>query len=259
MMTSTTAHNPHNKASSISLWAVLLWLVVWQLGSMALGQELLLPSPVSALLRLFTLAGTAEFWHSLSFSACRILGGFLLAVLAAVPLAALSARFLRIRQLLAPAVAAVKAVPVASFIILAFLWLPSKQLLALFIAFLMVFPPVYGNLLEGICQIDPQLLEMAQVFRVPFFRRLWGIGLPQVLPYFRAACSLSLGLCWKAGVAAEVIGVLDHSIGGALYQSKIYFEMTDLFAWTISVVAISVLFEKLVLFLLDQLSRRLGL
>ena len=138
----------------------------------------------------------------------------------------------------------------ASFIILALVWLDSRRL-PVFIAFLMVFPTVYLNLLEGIRQTDGRLLEMARVFHVPPVRQLWGIYLPQVLPYFRSAASLGLGLCWKAGIAAEVIGLPAGSMGERLYTAKIYFQTPDLFAWTAAVVAVSAVFERLFLKLVD--------
>ena len=216
---------------------------------------LLLASPLASLRRLGELAVTAAFWQAVGWSASRILGGFLFSCLAAATLAALAARYSRLRELLAPPVAAVKATPVVSFIILALVWLSSGQL-PLFIAFLMVFPTVYLNLLEGIRQTDGKLLEMARVFRVSPLRQLTGIYLPQVLPYFRSAASLGLGLCWKAGIAAEVIGLPQGSMGERLYAAKVYFQTPDLFAWTAAIVALSVLFERLFLKLVDTLAGR---
>ena len=241
----------------IRLWAAAFWLLVWQLAAMALAAayphgNLLLASPLASLGRLLALAADPAFWRTAGWSACRILGGFLLSCLTAAVLAALAARYPRVRELLAPPVAAVKATPVASFIILALVWLDAGQL-PLFIAFLMVFPPVYLNVLEGIAQTDRELLEMAQVFRVPLGRRLAGIYLPQVLPYFRSAVSLGLGLCWKAGVAAEVIGLPAGSVGERLYTAKVYYQTADLFAWTAVVVALSVVFERVTLAALDRL------
>lgn len=241
-------------------WAVAVWLLVWQGASMALAAAyphgaLLLASPAAALLRLGELARTAAFWRAVGGSALRIFGGFLLSCLLAVVLAALAARFCRLRELLAPLVAAVKAVPVVSFIILALVWLDSGDL-PLFISALMVFPPVYLSVLAGIAATDKRLLEMARVFRVPLRRKLRDIWLPQVLPYFRAACSLGLGLCWKAGVAAEVIGLPAGTIGERLYTAKVYFQTPDLFAWTAVIVAVSVLFEKAFLALVDALARK---
>lgn len=245
------------RKSALRLWAVAFWLAVWQAGSMAFDQVLLLPSPLAALARLGELAVTGDFWRAVGWSSARILGGFLLACLAAVALAVPAFRWRWVRELLAPLVAAVKAVPVASFIILALVWLNSQSL-SLFIAGLMVFPPVYLNVLTGIGQADQALLEMARVFRVPLSRRLRGIYLPAVLPHFRAACSLGLGLCWKAGIAAEVIGLPNGSLGERLYTAKVYFQTADLFAWTAVIVALSLLFEKLFLLAVDTLTRKAG-
>lgn len=144
------------------------------------------PRPFRRSARLGELAVTAAFWRTALTSAARILGGFLLACALAVVLAALAARYRRAEELLAPLVSVVKAVPVASFIILALVWLDSRRL-PLFIAALMALPVVYRNVLEGIRSTSRELLEMARVFRVPFSRRLRGVDLPQVLPYFRAA------------------------------------------------------------------------
>ena len=248
--------------NSIRLWAVLFWLLVWQGASMALAAlwpngHLLLASPISAALRLGELAVTAAFWRAIGWSALRIIGGFLLSCCAASLLAVPASRWRWVRELLSPLVAAVKAVPVASFIILALVWLDSRSL-SCFIAFLMVFPPVYLGVLEGIRQTDGKLLEMAKVFRVPLGRQVRAIYLPAVLPHFRTAVSLGLGLCWKAGIAAEVIGLPGGSLGERLYSAKVYFQTPDLFAWTAVIVAVSVAFEKLFLALVDALAGKAG-
>jgi NitT/TauT family transport system permease protein len=242
----------------IRLWAVLVWLAVWQAAGMILAAawphgHLLLATPVEALVRLVRLAASGAFWGAVAASSLRIVGGFLLTCLLAVGLAALAARFRRVEELLMPVVAVIKAVPVVSFIILALVWLDVRHLSA-FISALMVFPTVYLNVRAGIGAADRTLLEMARVFRVPLGRRLRGIYLPAVLPHFRAAASLALGLCWKAGIAAEVIGLPQGTIGEALYQVKVYFETGDLFAWTAVIVAVSVLFERVFLRLTDALA-----
>ena len=254
--------NERTAQNRIRLWAVLFWIAVWQVGSMALQAlyphgHLLLPSPLSALVRLGELTLTGAFWRAIGWSTVRIIGGFLCSCLTAVLLAIPAARWDRVRELLSPLVAAVKAVPVASFIILALVWLNSRSL-SFFIAFLMVFPPVYLNVLEGIRQTDRKLIEMAKVFRVSLWRQIRGIYLPQVLPYFRTAVSLALGLCWKAGIAAEVIGLPAGSLGEHLYNAKVYFMTPDLFAWTAVIVLVSVVFERMFLRIVDVMVGKVG-
>ena len=247
-----------NKQFFRRLLAVAFWLAVWQAAAMAIGQEVFLVSPVQALRTLVQLLPRADFWQRVGFSSGRILLGFVLGAVVSVVLAVCAARWSAADALLAPVMQLVKATPVASFIILALVWLNSQSL-SLFISALMVFPPVYLNVLEGICRTDRRLLEMARVFRVPFGRRLRGIYLPQVMPYFRTAVSLGLGLCWKAGAAAEIIGLPAGSMGERLYTAKVYFQTADLFAWTVTIVAVSVVFERLFLALVDRLMGKAGL
>ena len=239
-------------------WSVALWLLVWQGGSMALaaavpGGGLLLASPVQAVRRLLELLPSPVFWRAVGNSSARIFGGFLLSCGLALPLAALAAGRPWLQELLAPPVAAVKATPVASFIILALVWLDARSL-SLFISALMVFPPVYLNVLEGLRGTDPKLLELARVYRIPLGRRIRGIYMPQVLPYFRSAASLALGLCWKAGAAAEVIGLPEGTIGERLYTAKIYLQTPDLFAWTAVILILAAAFDRLFLAAADGLA-----
>ena len=240
----------------IRLWAVVFWLAVWQIASIAIGQDLFLVSPVRVVIRLGQLAAEGFFWASIASSLLRICGGFLLAMALGVLLGSLAARSSRVRELLEPLMLAVKSVPVASFIILALLLFSSKYL-AILIAFLMVLPVIYANVSAGIRETDRDLLEMARVFQLPPWRKVRYLYLPQVLPYFRSACAVAAGLSWKAGVAAEVIGMPEGSIGEQLQQAKIYLNTPDLLAWTVVIVLVSLGFEKLFLALVDWAGRRL--
>ena len=231
------------RSEPIRAWAVAFWLIVWQLGAMALHQSILLVSPVQVLVRLTQLAVTAGFWQAVAYSLCRIVLGFLAGIVLGTVLAALSARFTRVEELLAPAMLAVRSIPVASFIILALILFSSRNL-AVLISFLMVLPIMYASVLEGIRAADSQLLEMARLFRIPPRRCIRYVYLPQVLPYFRSACGSALGLCWKAGIAAEVIGMPRGSIGERLQQAKVYLDTPDLFAWTLVIVLVSLAFER---------------
>lgn len=222
--------------------SALLALIVWQLAAALLDNELLLVGPAEVAGRLLELMATREFWQAVGFTFSRISLGFLLAFCLALLLAALGARFPVARVLIQPYMAAVKAVPVASFIVIALLWLSGRRL-SVFISFLMVLPVLYANFLQGLREADGKLLEMARVFRMSLWNRIRGIYLPALEPYCLSGCRSALGLCWKAGVAAEVIGVCGGSVGGMLYDAKVYLEIRDLFAWTLAIVLLSLGFE----------------
>ncbi len=238
--------------------AVVFWLAVWQLAAAAIGQEVFLVSPLQAAGTLVQLLPQPDFWQRVGFSAGHILLGFLLGAVCSVVCSVAAERWVWVDALLSPVMQLVKATPVASFIILALVWVSGKSL-SILISFLMVLPVLYGAVRTGIESADPQLLEMARVFRLPLARRVKAIWLPAVLPAFRQGCSVALGICWKSGVAAEVIGLPDGSIGDALYRAKITLSTGELFAWTFVIILLSAAFEKLFLALLDKaVARVLG-
>lgn len=224
---------------------ICFWLVVWQITAMLVDNFLLVVTPLQALRALAALVGQAEFWRSAFGSLWRIAFGFLLGAALGLLLAAVSSRYRLAEDILRPFMVFCKAVPVAVFAVLLLIWWGSSML-AVAICFLVVFPNIYLNTLEGLKSADRELLEMAEVFRLPFRTRFFYIYRPALKPFLLSAFQLSLGMCWKSGVAAEVIGTPTHSIGGALYLAKIYLDTADLFAWTAVIIVLSVFFEKIV-------------
>ncbi len=237
------------------LWkagAIVFWLLVWEIASLAIGEELFLPSPSSVVFRLVSLIPEAEFWTSILFTLERILVGFLLALLSASVASGLSYRFRIVEILLDPAIRIIRATPVASIVILVLVWVRSRNL-SVVISFLMVFPIIYTNILEGLKSTDKDLLEAAAVYRIRGLKKLRYIYIPSLSSYIQSAISISLGLAWKSGIAAEVIGLPDGSIGERVYEAKIYLSTPDLFAWTIVIIILAFLFEHFFLFVSGRL------
>ena len=222
----------------------LIYLAVWEAGSLLVGKELLLPSPLSTLSRLAVLLTMGESWLYAGLTLLRIMSGYVIGVVTGVLLAVLTARSCFAEALLSPLRAIVKASPVTSFILLALLWL-SSDLVPLFISFLMVVPMVWSATAEAILQTDIRLVEMGKLYGLNRWQIVKKIYVPSVLPQFLAACTTSLGFAWKSGVAAEIIALPQKSIGFMLYQSKLRIETVDLFAWTLLIVALSMLLEWL--------------
>ncbi len=243
-----------NKNLILKSLAVLLALFVWQFVSVIVGSELLLVSPIAVVKRLFGLVQEEIFLPTVAYTLKRIALVFVFGFVFGALLALAAGRIKIIEALLWPYMLTVKSVPVASFVVLALIWLTAGGL-STFISFLMVLPIIYTNLLDGIKAVDKKMLEMADVFKMPFSRRLRFIWLPSVKPFLLSGSRIALGLAWKSGVAAELIGYPEGSVGEALYYSKLFLDTADLFAWTVVIVLLSVVFEKLVLFLLERLMK----
>ena len=241
--------NRGRKGNRSGLPALIFWTAVWWLAAKKLGNPILLPGPGQVLLGLWELAGTAVFWQTVGLSIGRILLGVVTAAGLGAALAVVTTASRVADMLIAPAMTAMQATPVASFTILVLIWL-DRDWVPVLICGMMVLPVVWNGVSNGIRTVDVQLLEMAKVYRMPKWRILRRIYLPALLPFFRAACTSALGLGWKAGIAAEVLTVPRTSIGRMIAESKSYLLTEELFAWTLTVIVLSLALQSLMLRLL---------
>ena len=233
------------------LLPLVFWIGVWQLGAWLVelsvesrGNELLLPYPLSVGRSLVRLAGERAFWSTVAVSLLRILSGMALGTAAGIGIAVLTGAGSWWDALISPAIRVIRATPVASFILLVLLW-TDRGTVPVVIAALMVLPVVWENVSRGIAATDPKLLEMASAYRFSRFKTVRLIYIPSLKPYFSAALTNAMGLAWKSGAAAEVLCLPKEAIGTRIYNSKLYLEIPDLFAWTVVVVALSLILEKL--------------
>ena len=231
---------------ALYIWiAAVFWIGLWQVLAMKYGMEFLIPTPLRTLEVLTEKAAQASFWTNIGFSVSRIMTGFLLSVLIGATLALLSIRVRAVGILFDPFCSVVRAVPVASFIILVLVMFSTKYV-SVIVSLLMGFPVVYSTLRRGIEATPRTLIEAADVFRMGYIGRLRYIYFPHLLPYLASALSISCGLCFKSGIAAEVIGIPQGSAGQAMYLSKVSFNMPELLAYTAVIVVVSALIEKAV-------------
>lgn len=241
------------KKIAITITAICFWLLVWHFLSLKINSSIFLPSPEATYKALIRIGKRAGFWQTIFNTFSKIAKGFLLALIAGTFLAIISSFVKIIDVLVSPFMRLLKTVPVASFIILALLWVKSDKLSVL-ISFVMVTPVVYINILQSFDNVDNNLLEMADIFNVGLLRRLRFIYVPALVSGFMSACKIGLGFCFKAGIAAEIIGLPFQSIGSELYKSKLYLMTDELFAWTVVIVLMSVFFEGVCIYLLNKLS-----
>lgn len=227
------------------IFSALIWLVIWQISATHISMELFLPAPLKVWQVLTTkLLVSKDFWLSIQFSLLHIGAGLIIGSCIGILLAILSALWEPIEILLWFPIKVIQSVPVASFVILILLWVKASEL-SILIPFLMVLPTMYTHTLTGIKQANHKLLEMAQVFKVTNYKKIRYIYLPELLPHVLSASSLAIGLAWKSGIAAEIIGLVRNSIGNQLYQAKIHLLTPELFAWTLVIILLSIACEQL--------------
>ncbi|MCQ2770500.1 MAG: ABC transporter permease subunit [Clostridia bacterium] len=249
------AKNAQVKKNLITLLKIIVclvfWIALWEIIALLINKAVVLPTPKATIKRLFELFGEDKFYGAIWNSLYKIFVGFVIGLLAGTILAILSS--LGLEFLLSPAVTVVKSTPVASIIIV-MLYMLGREKVPTVVTVMMVIPVIYQNILKGISAVGKEKLEVAKVFSFGIMKKIKLCYFPSIKPFANSGIKTSIGLAWKAGIAAEVICTPKISIGTMLYDAKIYLESEDLFAWTLCIIVLSLILENVLSFLLDILT-----
>lgn len=232
------------KSKSRKALILLFWLLVWEITALLIDNPFLFVTPMEAFRSTLGMMTEKSFYIRIALSVCKISLGFLLGSLGGILFAVLSFRHSLLEELIEPVIRCMKAVPVVSFVVLLLIWFGSEWL-AVCICFMVVFPILYIDLLEGLKKMPKHMLELRRVYHLSVSTAIFYVYKPLLEPYLMAGIKLAFGLCWKSGVAAEVIGMTKNSIGEGLYLAKVSIDTGEILGWTVVAVGLCVLFERL--------------
>ncbi|HAQ39486.1 MAG TPA: ABC transporter permease [Clostridiales bacterium] len=221
---------------------VIFWILMWEIVSLIINQEIYLPSPVSTFKVLVELLKSKDTYITVIHSTYRTLSGFAISCIAGILTGYICGINKFFYDLFNPLIGIMRTVPVMSIIIIAIMWFSDTNV-PIFVAFLMCFPIIWTNTVSGIKSADVKILQMCKVYNIKKIRILKSVYFYSALPYVKAAMISALGIGWKVTSAAEVLSLPKYSIGSRLYDSKVYLEIPDLFAWTVIIIALSYIFE----------------
>ena len=224
----------------------LFWILVWEVLALAIANAIVLASPSQVLMYLIENGTKKEVWFSIGASFFRILVGFLLAFCSGIIIGIVNYKVKLLRAIIEPLLAAIKAVPVAAVTVLLLLWF-SSQSLSVVLCFIIVLPNVYEQMMAGLENIDKEKLALANCYGLPWWRKLLTIYRTSVVPYLYSSMKICVGLSFKSAVAAEIIATPAKTIGERLYFAKIHLDTPGLFAWTLIIVILSIVTEKILL------------
>jgi NitT/TauT family transport system permease protein len=239
----------NSKYRKISI--VLFWIVIWEILSLIINQEIFLPSPFSAFEALLNLLKSKDTYLTIIYSSYRTLAGFVLSCMAGILLGYICGTNSFLYDLFSPLIGIIRTVPVMSIIIIAIMWFKDTNV-PIFVAFLMCFPIIWTSTVSGIKSADIKLLQMCKIYNIKKIRIIKSVYFYSALPYIKAAMISALGIGWKVTSAAEVLSLPKYSIGGFLYDSKVYLEIPNLFAWTVIIILLSNIFELILKYLLKS-------
>lgn len=243
MKISIMAHKLLKKAG-IGFAVFFFWIGVWYIFALIVDNLFLLPTPYSTLVTLLELMQKKKFYKVILYTLLRVVSGVILGVILAVILSFLSYKLIFVRKLFSPLVSIIKATPVVTFITL--LWISmSGNALTVFIAFLMVMPIIWQNILNGLDAIPKELSEVCDVFEFSKRKRMRILTFPILMNYFFPALITSIGLAWKAEIATEIITYTKNSIGQNISDARYYLFTDEVFAWVIVIITFSIILEAI--------------
>lgn len=230
---------------------VLIWLAIWQILAVVINNSILLSGPFETVMALISLCSDPSFFMSVGATIGKVLLGFLIGLILGTELAVLSYRSGLIKDFLSPFVSVIKSIPIVSFIIIALIWAGSSNV-TLIVSAVISFPIFYKNILEGLSVTDKKMLDMAKVFQMKTSKKIRYIYLPSLSSHIKSAISLAIGMAFRGGITAEVVGQPLRSIGNGLYRAKINLATSEMLAWTLVAVLAAFLIEKLISFIIKK-------
>ncbi|MBN2617451.1 MAG: ABC transporter permease subunit [Spirochaetales bacterium] len=235
--------NKHIKKILYPVISLSFFYIIWEISAYYIGAEIILPKPITVFNSLIQIILKQDFKIKLLSTLIRGLWGFGISFILGLTVGILAGIFKTFRMLISPIISIVRSTPVISVILLAIIWFKVDNV-PIFVAFLMAFPIICGNIIEGITTTNSKLLIMAKLYNVPLYKQVLNIYIPSVFPFIIAGSSMSLGVIWKVIVAAEVLSQPKFGVGTSLNDAKAYLITEEVFAWTIIAILLSIVTEN---------------
>lgn len=233
------------KNNKITYFSIILILFIWEIVSRFVGSEIILPSPKTTLYSVVFLLLSDSFLPTVGYTIVRGIKGFIISFVAGIVLGSASGMNKTVERLLEPIVVIIKSTPIMAIILLALIWFRTENV-PVFVQFLIAFPIIYSNVMQGIKDVDTKLIEMARVYGIKNLRKIFELYLPSTYSYIFSGVKTAIGVGFRAVIAAEVLCLPKFAIGTNLQTAKIYLETEYVFAWTIIAIILSFTFERFV-------------
>lgn len=235
--------NARNKR--VTFLSVIIMILTWKIASLVNNNEALLPAPEIVFFNLFALFQSPDFQKIVGFTIIRGLIGFFLSLLCGIIFGSLAGLYEKVEKSLYPILVVLKSTPIMSIILLLLLWFGTEKT-PVFAGFLVAFPIIYTNVMQGTKNVDTNLVEMSRVYGVNRFNIIKDVYFPATAPYLFAGISTAFSIGWKVTVGAEVISQPAFSVGSKMWEAKLYIEIDDLLAWTVLAIILSYIIEGLI-------------
>ncbi|MDR1177576.1 MAG: ABC transporter permease subunit [Spirochaetaceae bacterium] len=219
-------------------------VVLWEVSSRLMGSDLIFPGPLPVLGRFLTLVQSRVFLESAGRTFLRVCLGLCISAPLGIAAGLAAGLEKRAGAFLEPFFKLISATPVMAVILIVFLVFNAERT-PVFTVFLMAFPVLSANTVQGVRSVDPGLKEMVRAYGFSGREKLVRLYLPSIVPFIAGGLKSALSLSWKVAVAAEVLVQPFRALGTGMQRAKARLETAELFAWTAATVLAAGLSELL--------------
>lgn len=227
------------------VWALVALLIIfaaWLVAYVCVKNDYMIPGIGATFAQFAALFGQSSFYLALGNTLLRTVISFAVSFALATLFSAVSAVCRPFKVVFACLISVVRTLPTMAVTLMLLIW-SSPRIAPAIVTALVLFPMVYSQFAAAIDGVDPGLLEMAEVYRVPAREKLIKIILPSVAPEVISQVGAGLSLGLKVMVSAEVLSYTLSSLGGLMQQARLYAEMPRFAALTVLCIALGLLLE----------------
>ena len=242
------------KSKFPTILSILILITIWKIISEIIDSEIIVPSPEETFKSLILILKSKAFLKTVMATVIRGWMGFLLSCILGLIVGMLAGINCFLEKMIQPLLVVIKATPVMSIILIALRWFKT-DIVPIFVSFLVAFPIICLNVMEGIKSVDVKIIQMAKIYKVKKWRIIIEIYIPAIMSFLVAGFSTAMGIGWKAVIAAEVLSQPKYAIGKSLQMAKSYIEIADVFAWTAVAILLSFIFENAIRIMENKIVR----
>lgn len=222
--------------------SIVLLLGLWAIFSNVINNSIYLPSLKEVFTEFLGIVSEVGFFQSIVSSIWRSVESFFIALVVALILGILSAFNKYIYNFIYPLLAVIRSIPTIAFILIALIWV-NKDMAPILIGTIIAFPIFYELVVSSIIDVDRNLLEMGEIYRISRLSMISNIYAPNICFNILRVFTSTLSLILKVVIAGEVYGQPEYGIGAAIQLEKMNLNTSAIFAWIIIVCIITVLFD----------------
>lgn len=227
-------------------WIKFIVVVVlfWELFSILLNNNFILPSPFTVLKTMISFLGNIKFYTASLFTIIRVIVSIILSFILAFFSSFLCARFPLIKDYFSKLLLIIRTLPNVAIIILLLFWIP-REMTVLVVTLFLLFPIIHEELYNTITQINHEYHDLFYIYPQSFFRKLKFVYMPLMHTAISSTLISTGTLAFKVIVMAEILAQISVGIGRQIQIARVNVELHEVMAWSIWIIIFVFIFNYL--------------